>query len=138
MLQFVNTWNVRRLLRCYITFTKSLVHVHVSVYKTNGIPIIPVIIDLVHVFTSWPHICRHYMLSYMVKKKNCSGSIVIFFFLTVDYFKIPSMYFHYYIIISPWKRAGPFIWTDLNPLHLRMLCAKFRWKWPSGSGEEDF
>ena len=26
----------------------------------------------------------------------------------------------------------------LNHLHLSMLCAKFGWKWPSGSGEEDF
>ena len=31
-----------------------------------------------------------------------------------------------------------FIWTNLNPLHPRMLCAKFGWKWPSGSGDEDF
>ena len=27
------------------------------------------------------------------------------------------MYFHYFIIISPWKITGPFIWTNLNPLH---------------------
>ena len=40
-------------------------------------------------------------------------------------FKISSMYFCYFIIISPWKRAGPFIWTNLKPLHPRMLCAKF-------------
>ena len=51
---------------------------------------------------------------------------------------ILSMYFRYFVIISPWKRAGPFIWTNLNPLHPRMLCAKFGWNWPSGSGEEDF
>ena len=48
------------------------------------------------------------------------------------------MYFHYFLIISPWKRAGPFIWTNLNPLHPRMLCAKFGWNWLSGSGEETF
>ena len=30
-----------------------------------------------------------------------------------------------------------FIWTNLNPLHQRMLCAKFGWNRPSGSGEED-
>ena len=30
-----------------------------------------------------------------------------------------------------------FIWTNLNPLHPRMLCAKFGWNCPSGSGEED-
>ena len=31
-----------------------------------------------------------------------------------------------------------FIWTNLNPLHLRMLCAMFDWNWHSGYGEEDF
>ena len=31
-----------------------------------------------------------------------------------------------------------FIWTNLNPLHPRMLCANFGWNWTSGSGEEDF
>ena len=52
-------------------------------------------------------------------------------------FLILSMYFHYFIIIFPWKRAGPFIWTNLNPIYPRMLCAKFGWNWPSVSGEED-
>ena len=41
------------------------------------------------------------------------------------------MYFHYFIIISPWKRAGPFIWTNLNPLHPGILCAKFGSNWPT-------
>ena len=50
---------------------------------------------------------------------------------------ISSMYFCYFLFISPWKRAGPFIWTNLNPLHQRMLCAKFGWNWPSGSGEDE-
>ena len=49
-------------------------------------------------------------------------------------FKILSMYFHYLVIIFPWKRAGPFIWTNLNSLHARMLCDKFGWNWPTGSG----
>ena len=48
------------------------------------------------------------------------------------------MYFRYFVIISPWKRAGSFIWTNLSPLHPRMLCAKFGWNWLSGSWEEDF
>ena len=48
------------------------------------------------------------------------------------------MYFRFFVIISPWERAGPFIWTNLNPLHQRMLCAKFGWNSPSGSGGEDF
>ena len=53
-------------------------------------------------------------------------------------FWISSMYFHYFVIISPWKRAGPFIWTNLNPLHPRILWAKFGWNWLRRSGEEAF
>ena len=53
-------------------------------------------------------------------------------------FLISSMYFRYFKIISLWKRAGSFIWTNLNPLHPGMLWAKFGWNWLSGSGEEDF
>ena len=36
-------------------------------------------------------------------------------------FIILSMNFRYFVIISPWKRVGPFICTKLNPLHKRML-----------------
>ena len=39
-----------------------------------------------------------------------------------------SKYFHHFVIISLWKRAGPFIWTNLNPCYPRMLCARFDWK----------
>ena len=46
------------------------------------------------------------------------------------------MYFRYFVIISLWKRAGPFIW-NLNSLYPSMHCAKFGWNWPSGSGEDD-
>ena len=45
-------------------------------------------------------------------------------------FKILSMYFHYFVIISPWKRPGPFIWINLNPLYPGILYAKFGWNWP--------
>ena len=47
--------------------------------------------------------------------------------------------FHYFFItfISPWKRVWHFIWTILNSLHPKMLCAMIGWNWPSGSGEED-
>ena len=31
-----------------------------------------------------------------------------------------------------------FIWTNLNPLLPRMICAMFGWNWPNGSGKEDF
>ena len=52
-------------------------------------------------------------------------------------FLISSKYFCYFVIISPWKLKGPFIWTNLNPLHMRMLCAIIDWNWPSGSWKED-
>ena len=38
----------------------------------------------------------------------------------------------------PLGKGGAFIWTNLNPLQPRMLCAMFGWNWLSGSGEEDF
>jgi len=33
-------------------------------------------------------------------------------------------------------RAGPFIWTNLNPHPVSMFPAKIGWNWPSGSWEE--
>ena len=30
------------------------------------------------------------------------------------------------------------MWTNLNLLHRMMLCAKFGWNWPCGSGKEQF
>ena len=51
-------------------------------------------------------------------------------------FIISSMYVCSFVNISPWKRAGPFIWTNLNPFHPMMQCAKLGWNWPSGSGDE--
>ena len=48
------------------------------------------------------------------------------------------MYFRSLVIISSWKRTGPFIWTNLNPLYPRMYFAKFFWNWSNGSGEEIF
>ena len=41
-------------------------------------------------------------------------------------FWIPSMYFRLLCnFLSPWKRVGPFIWTNLNSLQPRILCSKF-------------
>ena len=50
--------------------------------------------------------------------------------------QISLKYLCYFLFISSLKRVWPFIWTNLNPLHQRMLCAKFGLNWPSGSGEE--
>ena len=49
-----------------------------------------------------------------------------------------SVNFYIFVIISPWKWPMVIIWTQLNPLPLRMICAKFGWNWPSGSGEDFF
>jgi hypothetical protein len=46
------------------------------------------------------------------------------------------VHFYSFAIISPWRRATNFIWTNLRPLPPRMICLKSRWNWPSGSGEE--
>ena len=46
------------------------------------------------------------------------------------------MYFSCVKIISPWNRVGLSIWKNLNPLLPRMLCAKYDWKWSTGSWEE--
>ena len=51
---------------------------------------------------------------------------------------ILSMYLCHLVIISPGKRVWFFIWTNLNPLHLSMLCAKYSWNWTSGLVEEYF
>jgi hypothetical protein len=40
-----------------------------------------------------------------------------------DFFKF-SVHFHSFAIISPWRGAIPFLWTNLNLLHPRMICAK--------------
>jgi hypothetical protein len=48
-------------------------------------------------------------------------------------------HFCIFVIISPLKRTLPFImliWTNLDPLHPRIICTKFDWIWPAGSGED--
>ena len=40
-----------------------------------------------------------------------------------------AILFYYFPIISHLGRAWLFNWTDLNPLHQGILCAKFGWNW---------
>jgi hypothetical protein len=47
-------------------------------------------------------------------------------------------HFDIFVIISPFNRTWPFRWTNLNSLIPRIICTKFDWIWPSGSGKEDF
>ena len=53
-------------------------------------------------------------------------------------FKFLQCIFSYFAIIFSWKMVWPFNWTNLNPFHPRMLCAKHDWNWFSGSAEENF
>ena len=41
-----------------------------------------------------------------------------------------------FAIISLLKRGWPFIWTNLNPLYPKMLCAKWGWNWTNGRWED--
>ena len=52
--------------------------------------------------------------------------------------ELSRVVFCYFAIISTSKRAWPFIWTNMNCLWPRMLCAKFGWigQWPVVSWEE--
>ena len=45
------------------------------------------------------------------------GSVV----LKKRIFKFLQFFFRYFVIICPWKRVGPSIWTNLNHHHLRMF-----------------
>ena len=47
--------------------------------------------------------------------------------LVLEKINTPSMYLHFFVVISPWKLTWPFISTNLNPLFQRRLCAKFVW-----------
>ena len=51
-------------------------------------------------------------------------------------FLISSTHFRYFVIISLWKKVGPFIWRNLNPLYF-VLCGKFGWNWLGGTGEDE-
>ena len=68
---------------------------------------------------------KHTLYQIRLKLAQC-------FFLKED-FKIFSMYFLYFVIISPWKRVGSFTqgWFISSLVEIG-------WNWPTSSGEEDF
>jgi hypothetical protein len=47
----------------------------------------------------------------------------------------PFFFFFIFVIISPLKRTWPFISTNLNSLHPKIICIKFDWIWSVGSGD---
>ena len=52
-----------------------------------------------------------------------------------QFYKFPLCNFD--ISLSRWKKLWASIWTKLNSLYSRMLCATFGWNWQSDSREED-
>ena len=56
--------------------------------------------------------------------------------LSEDILKLRHCIFGISLLSPLEKKAGPFIWTNMNPLHPIIVCAKFDWNYPSGSGEE--
>ena len=56
----------------------------------------------------------------------------------VENFRIFSICFYYFHIISPWGRVWAFICKNLNSIYQRMLCAKFGRNWPSSFKESIF
>jgi hypothetical protein len=53
-------------------------------------------------------------------------------------FQMTPYHFYIFVIISPLKRTWPFIWTNLDSIHPRIICIKIDWFWPVGSEKEDF
>ena len=56
----------------------------------------------------------------------------------VEDFWISSMYFCYFVIISPWKKGGALYLNKLESPSPKDALCKFVWNWLSGSGEEDY
>ena len=86
---------------------------------------------------AWPFICTN--LNSLHLRMLCAKFGWNWSFGSSDIFlKFCQCIFVFLVIISPWKNILPFIWINLNSLYPGMLCAKFSWNLPRGSGEEDF
>ena len=88
-------------------------------------------------FTLWEFNCSSFEQTWIPFIQGCILPSLVEISLAVlveKIFKFVNVFslFHYYLY---WKRTGPFILTNLNPLHQRVHCAKFGWNWPSGSWE---
>ena len=54
-----------------------------------------------------------------------------------DFFDFVNVFFVFRNYLPLEQGRALHLKKNLNPLYPRMLCAKFGWNWPSGSGEED-
>ena len=95
----------------------------------------PSFIIIFHWKRAWPIICTSLIeIGPVVLNKISKFRLV--FSLFHNYLPILSMDFCYFLIISPWKRAWPFIKIKLTSFYPKMICAKFGWNSPSGSGKK--
>jgi hypothetical protein len=79
-----------------------------------------------------------FVLHVYVRKLSCKFK---FFWAINSWEEIFSMtppYFYIFVIISPLKRTWSLIWTNLNSPYPRIICTKFDWIWPAGSGRDFF
>jgi hypothetical protein len=56
------------------------------------------------------------------------------------FLKDPILFLHFFDYLPLWRGPGPLSKKkkNLNSLHPRLICTKFDWFWPAGSGKEDF
>ena len=52
-----------------------------------------------------------------------------------DFLKFVNIFLQF-LNYLPLEVSGALHWINLNPLHSKMLCAKFGWSWPTVSGEK--
>jgi hypothetical protein len=69
-----------------------------------------------------------------VRKLSCKYDIFWLSGSQGENFLNTLLNFCIFVIISPLKRHWPFNCTYLNFLYPRMICTKFDWNWPAGSG----
>ena len=85
----------------------------------------------------WFFICRN--LNPLHPRMHCAK--IVWNWLSgsdKENFLISTMYFLLFRNYLPLDKGRALFWTNLNPLHPRMHCAKIVWNWLSGPGEEDF
>ena len=80
-------------------------------------------------YQTWVLIIKEYFVTILVE----IGQEV----LEKKIFKFRQCIFAFFCNYLPWEKGGALHLNKLKSLHPRILCAKFGWKSPSGSGEED-
>ena len=70
-------------------------------------------------------LCENWMVFHFTKLESPSPNDVLCHILLILASDYGEENFRYFVFISAWKGAAPSIWTNLNPHHPMMHCAKF-------------